>query len=79
MDSHSLSNSRAAKRRVGEVSEVHNASVDEDVAGAGGCAQVYLATGAVCTLRHGHLRSCEFSPPGEARAVLTKHKADEHW
>jgi hypothetical protein len=41
--------------------EVHNASVDEQVAEAGGCAQVHLATGRICTLEHGHAGSCRFA------------------
>jgi hypothetical protein len=42
--------------------ELHNASVDEQVAKAGHCAQVHLATGRTCTLRHGHKGSCQFVP-----------------
>lgn len=61
------------------VSEVHNSSVDEDAARRGACAQVHLATGAMCTLRHGHEGSCEFSPAADVEALLTEHKAAEHW
>lgn len=59
--------------------EVHNAAVDEAAALQGGCAQVHLPTGRMCTLRHGHQGSCEFSPAGQADALLAEHKADEHW
>ena len=60
-------------------SEVHNAAVDEDAAGQGGCAQVHLPTGGMCTLRHRHEGSCEFSPPGQADALLTERRAAEGW
>ena len=45
--------------------EVHNASVDELVADAGGCAQVHLASGRVCSLPHGHPGTCVFVSSGE--------------
>ena len=61
------------------VSEVHNPSVDEGAAGQGACAQVHLPTGKMCTLRHSHEASCEFSPASEADALLALHKADEGW
>ena len=38
--------------------EIHNVSVDEDLAGAGACGQIHLATGHACTLRHHHHGSC---------------------
>jgi hypothetical protein len=41
-------------------SEMHNASMSEAAAQAGGCAQVHLSTGQMCTLPHGHRGSCEF-------------------
>jgi hypothetical protein len=43
-----------------DLPEAHNASVDEDLARTGGCAQVHLASGRTCTLRHGHEGSCYF-------------------
>jgi hypothetical protein len=45
--------------------EAHNASVDEALADAGGCAQIHLASGRTCTLRRGHEGSCHFVPRGE--------------
>lgn len=57
----------------------HNASTDAGAASQGGCAQVHLPTGNMCTLRHSHEGSCEFSPPAEADALLALHKADEGW
>jgi hypothetical protein len=79
MDSQAHSNDDTSDSPLGNVSELHNASVDEDAAGQGGCAQVHLPTGAMCTLRHGHEGSCEFSPAGQAGAALAKRKATEHW
>ena len=79
MDIHAPAGRDATASRVGNVSELHNASVDEDAARQGGCAQVHLPTGRMCTLRHAHLGSCEFSAAGEADAVLAKHKAAQHW
>jgi hypothetical protein len=60
-------------------SEMHNASVDENAAAQGGCGQVYLPNGKMCTLRHGHDGSCEFSRAEEAEASLARHRADEGW
>jgi hypothetical protein len=79
MDIHKPAGGDASAYRVGNVSELHNASVDEDAARQGGCAQVHLPTGRMCTLRHAHVGSCEFSPPRQADDLLAKHKAAEHW
>jgi hypothetical protein len=76
MDSHAHADSEPG---ADQASEVHNPSVDEDAARRGACAQVYLPTGAMCILRHGHEGSCEFSPAGKAEALLAEHKAAEHW
>jgi hypothetical protein len=70
---------RGAFDRADFLPEVHNASVDESAARQGGCAQVHLPTGGMCTLRHGHEGSCEFSPAGQADAVLARHRAVDHW
>ena len=40
--------------------EIHNPSVDEDVALLGACGQVHLPTGDTCTLAHHHVGSCDF-------------------
>jgi len=57
--------------------EAHNASVNEDAAGEGACAQVHLPTGRMCTLRYGHERSCDFVPPDQVKASLARrHGAD---
>jgi hypothetical protein len=53
--------------------------VDESAARQGGCAQVHLPTGAMCTLQHGHEGSCEFSQADQADEVLARHKALEQW
>jgi len=62
-----------------EPPEAHNASVDEDLLDAGACARLHLATGRVCTLRHGHPGSCEFVPPAQAYASLARHQGLEGW
>lgn len=59
--------------------EVHNAAIDEVAALQGGCAQVHLASGSMCTLRNGHDGSCEFTPANRADALLAEHKAAEGW
>ncbi len=64
---------------VGNVSDLHNASIDQDAARQGGCAQVHLPTGRMCTLRHGHQTSCEFTTARDAHAVLAQHKAADQW
>lgn len=79
MDTQAHPEPDASGSGAGPVSDVHNASVDEDAARQGGCGQVHLPTGRMCTLRHGHPRSCDFSPGGEADAVLAQHKANDHW
>ena len=60
-------------------SELHNASVDEDAALQGACAQVHLPTGAMCTKHHGHEDTCEFVRPREANDSLAERKTAEHW
>ncbi len=62
-----------------DVSELHNASVDEGAARQGACAQVHLPTGAMCTLRHGHEGSCQFSPAGQVDTLLARRKTAERW
>lgn len=59
--------------------DMHNASIDEDAAREGACAQVHLPTGRMCTLRAGHSVSCDFASADEADATLARRKADEGW
>lgn len=40
--------------------ELHNPSIDEDVASSGGCGRVHLPTGDTCALVHNHPGSCDF-------------------
>lgn len=61
------------------VPEVHNSAIDEAVALQGGCAQVHLPSGRMCTLRNGHAGSCEFAPAEEVYALLAEHKAAGDW
>jgi hypothetical protein len=53
--------------------ELHNVSVDEEVAGTGACAQVHVPTGRTCTLRHHHQGSCDFVPRERVQESLTEH------
>ena len=57
--------------------DLHNASVDEEVADAGGCGQVHLATGRTCTLEQGHGGSCSFLAPDQAEGSLGHLRLDE--
>jgi hypothetical protein len=79
MDAQAHLNNQPSGSVVGTVSDSHNASVDEDAARQGGCAQLHLPTGRMCTLRHGHNGSCEFTPADQVKTVLTQHKAADHW
>jgi hypothetical protein len=45
--------------------ELHNPSIDEDVARQGACGLVHLPTGNTCTLAHHHTGSCDFVPPAD--------------
>jgi hypothetical protein len=60
MSSHDSTDDSADPSAKADRLEVHNASTDESLAGAGACAQIHLATGRVCTLAHNHSGSCEF-------------------
>jgi hypothetical protein len=79
MDTRAHSGGHAATPDTSDPSQTHNASIDEDAAGNGGCAQVHLPTGSMCTLRHGHEGSCEFISADAADASLAQHKAEEGW
>ena len=59
-----------AARRAADTAEMHNASVDEDAARKGACAQVHLPTGRMCILPRGHRESCDFIPAEAAHALL---------
>lgn len=73
MDTHAKSGTATVARRADDRSEMHNASVDEELARAGECAQVHLPTGRTCTLPHGHKGSCEFISADSACASLAHH------
>ncbi len=79
MGTHVHPSTDAAASRTPNTSEMHNASVDEDAAREGGCGQVHLPTGSMCTLRHCHEGSCEFVPAAGAPDSLARHRADEGW
>ncbi len=79
MDTHARPGTDDAMAHTSDPPRLHNTSVDEDAAREGGCAQVHLPTGRMCTLRHGHEGSCEFISAEAADASLAEHKADESW
>jgi hypothetical protein len=56
-------------------SEMHNASLDQDAASEGLCAQVHLPSGRMCTLPHGHVSSCDFLSGEAADAARVELKA----
>ena len=45
----------------------------------GACAQVHLATGRLCLVRHGPRASCEFGPPENADASLARQRLAGGW
>ena len=57
--------------------DLHNTSVDEDVARKGACAEVHLPTGRTCTLGHQHDGSCEFVPREHVEESLSDHGLDD--
>jgi hypothetical protein len=50
--------------------DVHNVSVDGELAAAGLCGMTHLPTGRVCVRPARHLGSCDFVAPEAARAEL---------
>jgi hypothetical protein len=57
--------------------DLHNASVSEEAADAGGCGQVHLPTGRTCTLEVGHDGSCRFVPPDQVEESLSHLGPDQ--
>ena len=51
-------------------SDLSNINVREDLARAGRCANVHLATGRTCLLPLRHHGPCEFHKPQEAEDIL---------
>jgi hypothetical protein len=49
--------------------EIHNTSVDEQVARAHLCGHVHLPTGGTCILPYAHAGSCQFMTPDDAQEV----------
>ncbi len=78
MDTNSLGTSASGSRSE-SAPEVHNSAINEGAALLGGCGQVHLPSGSMCTLRKGHDGSCEFTPAKRVDAVLAEHKAAEGW
>lgn len=52
--------------------EIHNISVDEQVAKARMCGHVHLPTGRTCILAAGHSGSCGFEHPERAHSVAQR-------
>lgn len=52
--------------------EIHNISVDEQVARADMCGQVHLPTGRTCVRAAGHSGSCGFERPDRAHRVAER-------
>ena len=59
-----------APAQQGDRQDLHNTSVDKNVADAGRCGQVHLATGRTCTLEQGHNGSCDFATPAKVEETL---------
>jgi hypothetical protein len=51
--------------------DLHNPSIDEDVARRGGCAEIHLPTGRTCTLGYRHDGSCDFTPRDRVAETLS--------
>jgi hypothetical protein len=56
----------------GERLEIHNVSVDEQVAQADLCGQVHLPTGRICVEHAGHSCSCRFEAPQRAQEAAQR-------
>lgn len=51
---------------------LHNPAVHQAIAATHRCGMTHLATGRVCVLPERHGGGCEFRPPGELAAILTR-------
>ena len=78
MDTNSPGTSASGPRSEA-VPAVHNSAVDEAAALLGGCGQVHLPSGRMCTLRNGHDGSCEFTQADLVDALLADRKAAGGW
>ena len=52
--------------------EIHNVSVDEQVAQAHLCGQVHLPKGRTCVEHTGHSGSCKFEAPQQAHEIAQR-------
>jgi hypothetical protein len=59
--------------------EVHNISVDDQLAETGACSQVHLPTGRTCTLEHRHPGSCDFVARQDLQDSVAAHRAADGW
>ena len=69
----------ASGARSDAVPAVHNSAVDEAAALLGGCAQLHLASGSMCSRRNGHDGSCDFMPAELVDTLLAERKAAGGW
>jgi hypothetical protein len=79
MGSHVTPNLSANASPTADRRQVHNASVNEDAAEEGACAQVHLPTGRMCTLQYDHEGSCDFVAPDQVDASLARRRAAGGW
>jgi hypothetical protein len=66
------SNSTVQRTGSAERREVHNVSVNEQVARAHLCGHVHLPSGRTCVLPVGHLGSCGFEDPARAQLAAER-------
>ena len=59
--------------------EIHNTSVDDQLAGTGACSQVHLQTGRTCTRQHRHHGSCDFVARQDVLDSVAAHRAADGW
>jgi len=56
-------------------SDLHNASVDGELAQSGACAQVHLPSGRTCTLERRHPGGCDFVSSAQVQNAIAEHRA----
>jgi hypothetical protein len=59
--------------------EIHNTSIDDQLAAMGACSQVHLQTGRTCTRQHRHHGSCDFVARQNLQDSVAAHRAADGW
>jgi hypothetical protein len=59
--------------------EIHNTSIDDQLAETGACSQVHLQTGRTCTRQHRHPGSCDFVARQDLQDSVAAHRAADGW